>query len=131
MTTSASANTALTSASYHVDAGQKIVSGEDLAQVVPQQHASRRRRGSLRCQRSPLQHHAFVGIRQGAMNVLLDDDHGHTRLPGVLETIEHQVDICGASPRGISSAMRSFGDVAKARASESICCPPPEFRPVF
>jgi hypothetical protein len=67
MTTSASANTALTSASYHVDAGQKIVSGEDLAQVVPQQHASRRRRGSLRCQRSPLRHHAFVGIRQGAL----------------------------------------------------------------
>src|SRR5262245_59767024 len=35
---------------------------------------------------------AFIGVRQGAMNVLLDDDHGHTRLPGVLETIEDQVD---------------------------------------
>ena len=98
-------------------------------EVVTEQVLTHARRLALPRHRPALQDEALVGELQGPVDVLLDHQDRHAGLARPAEPLEDRVDEEGARPSESSSAISSVGEVMRARASESICCSPPERLP--
>ena len=77
----------------------------------------------------PGEDHAAVGHGQRPVHELLAQHDGDPRPAGLLEALEDRLGDERGQASDISSAMISLGETARARASASICCSPPERLP--